>query len=119
MRHLFLCFGSLIAAAGTSQALAADLLVRSSPPPISGPLVPPPTWNGFYVGGNIGFGWGASTGAGFTSFTDPDLGGVGNFLASGGNVLPSVRPSGVLGGGQIGYDWQMTPNIVAGVVTDI
>jgi outer membrane immunogenic protein len=60
-----------------------------------------------------------NTGSGYTSFNDVDIGGVAGFFANGGNVLPGVKPSGVIGGGQIGYDWQFAPLWVLGFVADI
>jgi outer membrane immunogenic protein len=81
--------------------------------------VPYVNWTGFYVGGNVGYGWGANTGSGYTSFSDPGVGGVASFFSSGGNVLPGVSPAGVLGGGQIGYDYQVSSKVVAGFVADI
>jgi outer membrane immunogenic protein len=70
-------------------------------------------------GGNVGYGWGQNTGAGYTGFFDPGVGGVAGFFAAGGNVLPRVSPRGVIGGGQIGYDWQVAPVWVVGLVTDL
>jgi outer membrane immunogenic protein len=95
-------------------AMAADL-------PVKAPLVAAPqayNWTGFYIGANVGYGWGGSTGGGYSSFVDSGIGGIANFMASGGNVLPSLRPSGVIGGAQIGYNWQASPGLVFGVVAD-
>jgi len=52
------------------------------------------TWTGFYAGGNVGYGRGSNTANGYTSFNDVDIGGVGDFFAQGGNVLPGVSPAG-------------------------
>jgi outer membrane immunogenic protein len=103
---------------GATSAQAADLADRpytKSPPAVAAVY----DWTGFYVGGNIGYGWGANTGNGYTSFTDTDIGGVADFFAAGGNVLPGVSPTGVIGGGQIGYDWQVSPVWIVGLVADI
>ena len=51
-------------------------------------------WNGFYVGANLGYQWGSVTNWGGGS------------------------PSGITGGAQIGYNWQMS-NWVFGFETDI
>jgi Phage integrase family len=71
-----------------SAALAADLGYRQPPPPY---LPPPPlfTWTGIYIGGQIGYAWGA-----------------GNFAASGFDPVTGAfvsgnlgsRPNGVIGG---------------------
>jgi outer membrane immunogenic protein len=78
-----------------SAAFAADLPSRA-PPPVY--LPPPPifTWTGIYIGGQVGYAWG--TGAnrfnGFIddAFVDTSVGG---------------NPNGVIGGGHVGYNWQI------------
>lgn len=107
----------VVASAIAGPAFAADLSVKApvykAPPP---PPVPIFSWTGWYIGGNAGYGWGSSANPRFTA--DPaDLSGVGAFLATGGNVFPNLRPKGFIGGGQIGYDWQVN-NWVFGLVTD-
>ena len=82
-------------------ASAADLPARmytKAPPPPS----PMFNWTGFYVGVNVGGSWGHQ-----------DVSLVG--LATGGNSV-----NGVIGGGQIGYNWQ-GPNSpwVFGIEADI
>ena len=75
-------------------AAAADLTRR--PPP--SPLMPIPTWNGFYVGGHLG---------GVTSNeTATDI--FSGFTAS-------PDPSGFLGGVQAGYNYQIAPNWLIGI----
>jgi outer membrane immunogenic protein len=106
----------VIAAVGLvgTPALAADMAVSAPPPP-----APVYSWTGAYVGGNVGYGWGNNTGAGWTSFTDPGgFAGVAPYFAAGGNVLPAVHPRGVVGGGQVGYDWQISPLWVTGLIAD-
>jgi outer membrane immunogenic protein len=73
-------------------ATAADISRR--PPP---PLMPIYTWNGFYFGGHVGGVTTSETATdsfGFTASTDP---------------------SGVLGGLQAGYNYQVAPNWLVGV----
>jgi len=82
-----------------ASVFAADMAVRRAPPP--SPYLPPPAiynWNGFYIGGNLGGIFETS------QFTDPGLG-----------VTFSDNRSGFLGGGQIGYNWQIAPWAVVGV----
>jgi outer membrane immunogenic protein len=81
-------------------------------PPTPAPPPPPPAWSwtGFYVGGNVGYGWGSSdvNEAFFNSTTGALL-----------NVSTgTVHPNGVIGGGQIGYNWQ-SGNWVTGLEADI
>jgi outer membrane immunogenic protein len=75
-------------------------------------------WSGWYIGGNIGYGWGVNSDPGLT-FADPGGGiGLGIIFAAGGNVTPDVQPKGVIGGVQIGYNWKMPSNWVMGLVAD-
>ncbi|GJD58172.1 outer membrane protein [Methylobacterium dankookense] len=86
-------------------AQAADLPRRAVPPPL--PSLPVFTWTGFYAGVNAGYGFRG----GGSGFTDPTYGAV-----TGGGSR-----GGFAGGGQIGYNYQLTPGSgwVVGVETDI
>ena len=83
-------------------------------------------WTGFYVGGNIGYGWGGNTSPSISAVDPGNQTGIGIFLspagfgpgATTGNLYPNQKPSGVFGGGQIGYDKQYS-NWVLGFVADI
>ena len=71
----------------------------------SPPLVAAASWTGFYVGGNVGYSWG-------------DLE-AGNLTLNGNTIYSSgVNVDGVIGGGQVGYNWQ-TGNFVVGLEADI
>jgi outer membrane immunogenic protein len=89
---------------GSGVAMAAPKPHYPPPPP---PPVPAWTWTGFYVGGNVGYGWGNSNTT--VNFFDP----TGLLFSSQG----SFGVNGALGGGQIGYDWQ-SGNWVFGAVAD-
>jgi outer membrane immunogenic protein len=96
MRHFFL--SALVVVAMTGCALAGDLpTTKNGPAP-----VPPPafSWGGLYVGGDIGGSWGAVR----HSFS---------------NGAPSGAsdPSGVIGGGYVGYNHQIG-SFVVGVEAD-
>ncbi len=100
-----------IAAAGllATSASAADLAARpytKAPPPVVEPIF---NWTGFYIGGNVGYSWGRSRD--FSTLTN----GAGTvlFASSGTSDL-----NGVIGGGQIGYNWQVQ-NWVWGLEADI
>jgi outer membrane immunogenic protein len=106
-------FGALIA-----PAAAADM-------PIKAPryVAPPPTWSGFYAGLNAG--WVDSQNSLSTVATptpDAALGvipGVSEGLAAlSSGSIPVGSRSGFIGGGQIGYNWQLG-SLVAGIEADI
>jgi len=83
-------------------ALAADLPMKTY---TKAPVYVDPgfDWTGFYIGGNIGYSWGQSrdtstitNGAGTVLFTSTDKSSL----------------NGVIGGGQIGYNWQIQRAVV-------
>jgi outer membrane immunogenic protein len=91
---------------GICSAQAADLAARpyTKAPPIAAAVY---NWTGFYIGGNVGYGWGNAD----TDFlSTPAIGPiVGTTL--------SPDPRGVFGGAQIGYNWQFG-SVVAGLEAD-
>jgi outer membrane immunogenic protein len=98
----------------SAPALAADLRGPVTKGPIAAPA-PVYNWTGWYVGGNVGYGWGEKTDP-TLSFSDST--GTFPFIAAAGRLLfESPRPSGVIGGGQIGFNWQNGP-WVWGLVAD-
>jgi outer membrane immunogenic protein len=101
MKKIVLAAAAL--AIGTVSASAADLAARpytKAPAPIAVVY----NWTGFYIGADVGYGWGRSTGTGTN--------------AAGFFPTPySVDPSGVIGGGFVGYNWQVN-NVVLGIEAD-
>jgi outer membrane immunogenic protein len=97
----------LILAAGA--ALAADMPVKARPL-AAAPIV---GWSGFYIGGNVGYGW--STSDGGTACIDDAGVPNGPFC----QVVPGgqVKARGALGGAQVGYNWQ-SGQWVAGLESD-
>lgn len=96
-----------LAVLGTGSAFAADLAPSYTKAPVMASVY---NWTGFYVGGNLGYGWGR---------TSDDV----NFLRSAvafGAVPFSVSADlkGVLGGVQAGYNWQIQ-RVVFGIEADI
>lgn len=85
------------AALATGPALAADLPVKAPPAPVYVPY----NWTGFYIGANIGGAW--SNGSLRDNVTGASL---------------SSNSDGFIGGGQLGYNWQMN-NWLLGVEWDI
>jgi outer membrane immunogenic protein len=119
MKKLLLSAISLAALSGS--AFAADLPSRKEPviaPP------PPPMWTGFYAGLNLGGAVSTSSNA-FTSssaFESPaniaaGIPTTGVALANMGNT--SVSGAGLIGGGQVGYNYQWNQNFLVGLEADI
>jgi outer membrane immunogenic protein len=94
---------------------AADMAVKAAPPPL--PPAPVYSWTGWYVGGNVGYGWGDSSDPSISIFDSTGVVLTPYFAASGSNAFQDVRANGVVGGGQIGYNYQVN-NYVFGVVAD-
>jgi outer membrane immunogenic protein len=88
----------------SGSAVAADMPVKASPPVVA-PLY---SWTGFYIGGNVGYSWGR------TGETDTiNDGGAITYVTS-----QSVKLDGIIGGGQLGVNWQ-TGNWVLGLEGDL
>jgi outer membrane immunogenic protein len=85
-----------------SVASAADMPVKA---PIMAPVY---NWSGFYVGGNVGYGW-SDTEPGTISFYDPA------FVGSIAGINYSQK--GIIGGAQAGYNYQLN-NMVLGLEAD-
>jgi outer membrane immunogenic protein len=95
-----------------TPAFAADLskpVYKAPPPP-----APVSSWTGWYVGGNVGYSWGANS----------DLVGSGDLSYFASRARPfaladsNIAPNGVIGGGQIGYNYQFSRNGVLGFEAD-
>jgi outer membrane immunogenic protein len=109
MKKIFLTTTSLIIL--SSAAAAADLPTKKAPL-----APPPPTWTGFYAGLNLGGGWGADSGYSNVWQVIP----INASSATLYNITaPNYVKGGVLGGGQIGYNYQLSPMFVVGAEADI
>jgi outer membrane immunogenic protein len=75
---------------------------------------PPPecdfTWTGFYFGGNAGYGWGNAD-----TNVDPLPPGL---FTDAVPITLKPDPSGFIGGGQIGFNWQWNKWLVLGIESD-
>jgi outer membrane immunogenic protein len=110
-RWLLASIAGVSAVTFTQIASAADL-------PRKAPAAPPPppvySWTGFYVGANIGGGWGKRD---VDYVANDPL--IASFFATTGPALPmSFTSSGVVGGVQLGYNWQFNRNWLVGLETD-
>ncbi len=90
MKKILLSGVALAALFVAAPASAADVPVRG--PVYKAAPAPVFNWTGFYFGGHLGYGWG-------------DVG--------------AADVDGFLGGLQVGYNWQLSPNFVFGVEADI
>ena len=108
MKKLFAGLAGLtVASALAFSANAADLYAGGGG---YKDYAPAAVWSGFYFGGNLGYGWGAS---GQLACTD-----IVNFCGNG--YFGGVSPAGWLGGVQAGYNWQgLGSPLVLGVEADI
>lgn len=68
-------------------------------------------WNGFYLGGHVGWGIANADGTGFQ--LDP------NGFGTHGTNRGSRAWYGLVGGGQIGFNWMALPRIVLGIEADL
>jgi len=87
MKTMFVCAAAIAMAATAGAAQAADLSRPLPPAPFVSPLY---NWTGFYAGGNLGGGW-----------TDATL--TDNLTA----MSVGVPASGFVGGGQLGFNYQL------------
>src|SRR5690349_11832754 len=96
-----------VAALWTGSALAADMPVKAAPPGCPGC-----NWNGFYVGVKLGGSIGHDKTGDSISMTAPGIVAGGGANAPGvanpiSNTTYNQSPAGWLGGGQVGFNWQM------------
>jgi opacity protein-like surface antigen len=87
----------------------ADSMELKAPPLLLPPLY---SWTGFYAGVNVGYSVGNDRAS--SNFNLPGPPSILN--ASGADAV--VAPMGVIGGGQIGYNWQGGPHWLFGFETD-
>jgi outer membrane immunogenic protein len=100
--------GAILLACAPSATLAADFPIKAPPPACN--------WCGFYVGGNVGWAAGRETVTTTSFFPAPflpvDVAGI-NTAAS-----PALSANGVIGGAQLGYNWQFGRAVI-GLEADV
>jgi outer membrane immunogenic protein len=106
-------FGALAVPAMAADMAPAPMMYKA---PVPVPVAC--AWCGLYIGVNLG--WAGSSSDNLTNTgTDSGLGGLGNALNNG--RIPAtvgMNNNGFIGGGQIGYNWQIAPAWVAGLEAD-
>jgi len=125
MRKIGMSAAALVALGFATSATAADL----APAPFTkAPPMVTVGWTGFYGGLNLGYGTGADsrdTGGqtwyqNMSGFFGNPTPGATEWNGSGGPAWnTSSNLNGVIGGGQIGYNWQVNPWLVLGLETDL
>lgn len=102
LKRALLGASALVLLAGTASA--ADLATRY---PVKAAPVPVQvfSWTGFYIGGNVGWGWADNT-YDYTPFASPTY-----------SYNPGTS-NGFTGGLQLGYNYQFVNNVVLGVEAD-
>lgn len=85
----------------SAPAFAADLPQRTAAPaPMLAPT-PVYSWQGFYAGLSLGYAW---ENVAYNNF---------------GATTSNFNPNGVIGGGYVGYNFQVAPSVVLGVEGDV
>lgn len=97
MKLKALLLASTVALVAATGAKAADVIIEQEPAPVV--VAPTFTWNGAYIGGQIGYGWGKS------KFGD-------------GEDIFKLKPNGFLGGLYAGYNFDLGNNVVLGIDGD-
>ena len=101
---------------GVSAVSAADLAVMA---PIASVVTSAYSWTGFYIGGNVGYSWGRAASDLNADPVTVNLNGLTPFNTPGFVGSDTQKPKGAIGGGQIGYNWQTSPNWVLGIEADL
>jgi outer membrane immunogenic protein len=109
-----LLLGATLLALGVAPALAADMPEKARPAPAA--VASAYNWTGFYAGLNAGYGWGDASST--NAPVDPGSQSFFGFFPST-DFDTSFRQSGAIAGGQIGYNWQFSDRVVAGIETDL
>lgn len=100
MKLKTLLLASTVALVAATGAKAADAIVYEEPAPVI--VAPTFTWNGAYLGGQIGYGWGKSR---FSQYGEADT--------------LNIKPDGFLGGLYAGYNFDLGNSVVLGIDGDV
>ena len=130
MKKLLGALAAVALAAPIGTAAAADLRL-----PVKAPVMAPVAvynWTGFYAGVNVGYSWGRDNadivGTATTTTRTRDFRTAGQNLISDTTVVSapvafagtgSTNVDGVIGGGQIGYNWQFDRSWLFGLEADL
>jgi outer membrane immunogenic protein len=107
---------SLLVAAGAAERPLATLYKA---PPAPAAVV---GWSGFYAGANVGYGRDKGASSFSEDTTDPaTFGGFLSAIVAAGEFPATFSPptGGMIGGGQLGYNWMLAPRWLLGLETDL
>jgi outer membrane immunogenic protein len=110
---------TVLAGIGSTAALAADLGARTytKAPAMMAPVS---NWTGWYVGVNAGWAGGANEVSTSGAVSPANTASPANAAAMAAGATSSFKGSnGFIGGGQFGYNYQVSPLFVAGFEADI
>ena len=119
MRATPIAAAGVLAIMAVAPANAADIVppqVSKERPlrPLPPPVVPAYNWTGFYIGGNLGGGWARTDFSGTGSAVFPTIP-----LTVASTFAGTPNSRGILGGGQVGYNYQFPTDWVLGIEADI
>jgi outer membrane immunogenic protein len=118
MNRFLFSVSAFALALSAGPVVAADLPYRKAPPPTYYAPAPVANWTGFYVGLNAGGTFGGSNNVNVsTGVFGPGVDAAA--LGAIGSGVGNNNYGGFIGGGQIGYNHQFSPAIVAGLEADI
>jgi outer membrane immunogenic protein len=109
MKKLLIGVLGLVALSSAAPAVAADLAYKA--PPMAAPVAVY-NWTGFYIGANVGGGWD------HINYSNSSSGTFAGAPSTPSSFSGSRNLSGALGGGQIGFNYQFSPNWVLGIEAD-
>ncbi|MGA8169992.1 MAG: outer membrane beta-barrel protein [Methylocystis sp.] len=118
MNRFLFTVSAFALALSTGPVVAADLPYRKAPPPTYYAPAPIANWTGFYAGLNAGGTFGGSDNVNVaTGVFGPGVDAAA--LGAVGSGVGNANFGGFIGGGQIGYNYQFSPAVVAGFEADI
>ena len=101
-------------------ASGADLgPMRPSTPMYTAPIAMAPSWSGWYLGGNLGYGWGRARSSTEVPGLLVDTGTFAGTVDTPGFAShESTNLDGLVGGAQFGYNWQLSSSWLVGFEAD-
>jgi len=99
-----------------SALAVTPAVARVKTPPAQVVAAPAESWTGFYVGATAGYGWGRDGGVSFNDYPPGSF--AASFAAGQTPRFVGDTPIGFVGGGQVGYNYQINTNWLVGLEGD-